>query len=80
MLFFGKGVPCSQGGVTEAVVLPNLFVRTCGISSWPEVEDGREAREGRTETGFTLEERYLGGKECKQRNVIIFRHNLKLMQ
>jgi len=31
---------------------PNLFVRTRGISSWPDVEDRSESREGSTETGF----------------------------
>jgi len=31
---------------------PNLFVCTRGISSWSEVEERREAREGRTERDF----------------------------
>jgi len=35
------------------------------------VEDRREAREGRTETGSMYEERYLGAKECRQRKVVV---------
>jgi len=34
-----------------------LFVQTRGISSWPDVEDRREAREGSTKTGLMYEER-----------------------
>jgi len=43
-------------------------VQTPGTSSWPNVEDRREALEVRTETGLMYEERYLGAME---RNILL---------
>jgi len=57
----------AAGAEKPKLRFPNIFVRTRGISSWPDVEDRRKASEGRTETGFMYEESYLGAKECRQR-------------
>jgi len=50
----------------------------CEHAGWLDVEDRREAREGRTETGIMYEERYLVTMECRERKVR--RHILKLIR
>jgi len=50
---------------------PNLFVRTRGISSWPDAQERREARVGSRETGFMYVERYLGAMECPTHTAVV---------
>jgi len=42
--------------------LPNVFVRTRGISSWHDVEDRRKAQEGSTENRLYVGEEVFGGQ------------------